>query len=70
MKFELKLISENPDEVNIKQQILRNRGIEDVEGYLNLGNHCLNDYKLLGEDKLEKIFEMQANHLTTGQKHS
>jgi len=58
MKFELKLISENPDEVNIKQQILRNRGIDDVEGYLNLGNHCLNDYKLLGEDKLEKIFEL------------
>ena len=31
MKFELKLISENPDEVNIKQQILRNRGIDDVK---------------------------------------
>jgi len=31
MKFELKLISENPDEVNIKQQILRNRGIDDIK---------------------------------------
>ena len=31
MKFELKLISENPDEVTIKQQILRNRGIDDVK---------------------------------------
>lgn len=57
-KCNLKLISENPDMKNIKHQILQNRGIEDVEGYLSLGTHCLNDYRLLGEDKLEKIFEL------------
>ena len=58
MRFNLKLINENPDTQNIKHQILRNRGIEDVEAYLNLGNHCLHDYRLLGEEKLAKIYEL------------
>ena len=58
MRFNLKLINENPDTQNIKHQILRNRGIEDVEAYLNLGNHCLHDYRLLGEKKLAKIYEL------------
>ena len=58
MRFNLKLINENPDTQNIKHQILRNRGIDDVEAYLNLGNHCLHDYRLLGEEKLAKIYEL------------
>lgn len=58
MRFNLKLINENPDTQNIKHQILRNRGIDDVEAYLNLGNHCLHDYRLLGEEKLERIYEL------------
>lgn len=57
-KYNVKLISENPDEKNIKRQILKNRGIEDIDGYLNLGTHCLNDYELLGKEKLEKIYEL------------
>ena len=58
MKCNVKLISENPDMKNIKHQILRNRGIEDVHSYLNLGNHCLHSYDLLGREKLEKVYEL------------
>lgn len=58
MKSKIKLITENPDMNNIKAQILKNRGIEDVHGYLNLGNHCLHSYDLLGRDKLERIYEL------------
>ena len=58
LKFDVKLISENPDIKNIKRQILKNRGIEDVDKYLNLGTHCLHDYNLLGKDKLENVFNL------------
>lgn len=57
-KYNVKLISENPDMKNIKRQILKNRGIEDIDGYLNLGTHCLHDYELLGKEKLERIYEL------------
>lgn len=45
MKY--KLISENNGNKDYKSIVLRNRGIEDINGYLNLNNSCLNSYELL-----------------------
>jgi len=57
LQAKIKLISENPDMVNVKKQILSNRGITDIEGYTHLGTRNLYDFKLLGENKLERIYE-------------
>jgi single-stranded-DNA-specific exonuclease len=44
MKY--KLIGDN-NTTNIKHTILKNRGIRDIENYLNLNSNSLNDYSLL-----------------------
>jgi single-stranded DNA-specific DHH superfamily exonuclease len=44
-------IKENDNWTN---RILKNRGIEDVRHYLNTSDNDINDFLLLGEDKLKK----------------
>lgn len=53
---------------NIKAQILRNRGIEDVNGYLNLGTHNLHDPKLLGESELHEFWLSVEDASISGRK--
>lgn len=43
---------------NVKYQVLKNRGIENVREYLTLGTSCLNDPILFGADKLEEAKNM------------
>ena len=68
MKSSYKLISQNPDMRNIKAQILRNRGIEDVNGYLTLGTHVLHDPKWLGEQELEEFWLAVEDASISGRK--
>ena len=68
MRCNYKIISANPDIRNIKAQILRNRGIEDVTGYLNLGTHVLHDPKLLGEPELHEFWLSVEDAFISGRK--
>ena len=68
MRCNYKLIAQNPDTNNIKAQILRNRGIEDVTGYLNLGTHVLHDPELLGKPQLDKLWLAIEDAFITGNK--
>lgn len=68
MACNYKLISANPDTRNIKAQILQNRGIVDVNGYLNLGTHVLHDPKLLGEPELHEFWLSVEDAFISGRK--
>ena len=57
MEATIKLINEEQDLTNVKQFILKNRGIEDVNAYLNLGTQNQYSYNLFGEDNINEALE-------------
>lgn len=56
MKSKIELIDKRQDMSNIKEQVLKNRGIENVKEYLSLGTQNLHDYELLGKGHLEMFY--------------
>lgn len=49
-------------------QVLHNRGIEDLVGYLNADMSCVSPPELLGEDLLKKAMDCLLHHITLGNK--
>ena len=58
--MEYKLYKSKHNSINYIKQILYNRGIEDVELYLNLNSSVEHDYKLL--DNIDKAVEVFEKH--------
>ena len=53
----------NGNKKNIKETILKNRGIDDIESYLNLSSGCCHDYSLLNNiDDGIKLLEETINN--------
>ena len=46
-KLKYELIGDN-DFTNVKHTILKNRGVKDIDMYLNLNEGCLHNYSLFG----------------------